>query len=327
MPEVLCIGECLIDFVSEELDKSISECREFRKAAGGAPANVAVGLSKLGIKSGFIGKVGQDDFGYFLRDTLLKHKVNIEYLILDRNVRTTLAFIATRSDGGKSILFYRNPGADMMLRDEEINTEYIKSATILHFGSVSMSQMPSREATFFTLSVARKNNIITSFDPNLRISLWESEEQAKEIVLEAIRFVDILKCNVEELQILTGSSDWQEGTRYILDMGVKLVVVTDAKKGCYFDNGVIKGSVPSFDVNPIDSLGAGDSFMSALLYMMVKKNIAPDLNKVGEKNLYDILRFANAAGAIATLKKGAIPSLPGIARIEKFMSEEQKARQ
>ncbi len=323
MPEVLCTGEFVIDFVSIELDKPIGECREFIKAAGGAPANVAVGLSMLGIKSGFIGKVGRDDFGYFLNNILVEHNVEVEHLVLDRDVRTTLAFIATRSDGGKSILFFRNPGADMMLTTDEIDIQYIKSARILHFGSVSMSSGPSREATFHAMKTARKNNITTSFDPNLRMSLWESEHQAKTIVLEAVRFSDIVKCNMGELKILTSTQEWQKGSDKILDMGVKLVVITDAEKGCYFSNGVVVGSVPAFNVNPVDSLGAGDSFMSSLLYKILQKNIVRTLNKVEEKDLYEIVRFSNAAGAIATLKKGAIPSLPGVADIERFIEENE----
>ncbi len=323
MPEVLCIGEFLIDFVSIELDKPIGECREFIKAAGGAPANVAVGLSILDIRTGFIGKVGGDDFGYFLRNILIEHNVDVEYLVLDRDIRTTLAFIATRSDGGKSILFYRNPGADMMLTADEIDIQYIKSARILHFGSVSMSSGPSREATFHAIKTARKNNITTSFDPNLRMSLWESEHQAKTIVLEAVRFSDIVKCNMGELEIITGTPEWQKGADKLLDMGAKLVVITDAEKGCYFKNGVVTGSVPAFSVNPVDSLGAGDSFTASLLYKILRENIVRNLNKVEEKNLYEIVRFSNAAGAMATLKKGAIPTLPRVADIERFIEENE----
>ena len=319
MPEVICIGECLIDFVSKELDKPIGECREFKKAAGGAPANVAVGLAKLGIESGLIGKVGQDDFGHFLQNTLIKHNVNMDNFILDKDVRTTLAFIATRSDGGKSILFYRNPGADMMLRVDNIDIDFVKTARILHLGSVSMSQEPSRKATFYAIEVARKSGVTISLDPNLRLSLWPSQKQAKEIVLEAIKQCDILKCNMEEIQILTETERWQEGTNKILDMGVKLVVVTDADKGCYYNNYTLSGAVPSFDVNPIDFLGAGDSFTSALLYMILKKNMLPSLQEVNGKELYTALEFANAVGAIATLKKGAIPSLPGVLQIQRFI--------
>ena len=323
MPEVLCTGEFVIDFVSIELDKPIGECREFIKAAGGAPANVAVGLSILGIRTGFIGKVGRDDFGYFLRNILIEHSVDVEYLVLDRDIRTTLAFIATRSDGGKSILFYRNPGADMMLTADEIDIQYIKSAKILHFGSVSMSSGPSREATFHAIKTARKNNITTSFDPNLRMSLWESEHQAKTIVLEAVRFSDIVKCNMGELEILTGTQEWQKGADKFLDMGAKLVVITDAEKGCYFHNSVVAGSVPAFNINPVDSLGAGDSFMASLLYQILQKNIVGNINKIAEEDLYEIVSFANAAGAIATLKRGAIPSLPGVGDIERFIEENE----
>jgi len=209
----------------------------------------------------------------------------------------------------------------MMLKADEIDTQYIKTSKILHFGSVSMSSESSREATFYAVDTARKNNVTTSFDPNLRLSLWESKQQAVEIVLEGIRFSDILKCNMEEIEILTSIQDWQKGTSKIIDMGVRLVVVTDAKKGCYFNNGVIRGFVPAFDVSPVDSLGAGDSFMSCLLYMIVKENLVGNFDKIEEDKLYDMLRFSNAAGALATLKKGAIPSFPSVADIEIFIKE------
>ena len=169
MPKALCIGELLIDFVSTTPDVTLAEAPGFVKAPGGAPANVAVGLAKLGIDAGFIGKVGADAFGDFLRETLQQNSVDTAYLIAGETSRTTLAFVATRSDGMKDITFYRHPGADIQLSPDDIDTDYVQSAELFHYGSVSLSHSPSREATLQTIQAAKASGAMLSYDPNLRL--------------------------------------------------------------------------------------------------------------------------------------------------------------
>ena len=193
MPKALCIGELLIDFVSTTPDVTLAEAPGFVKAPGGAPANVAVGLAKLGMDAGFIGKVGADAFGDFLRETLQENSVNTDYLIAGEGSRTTLAFVATRSDGMKDITFYRHPGADIQLAPDEIDTAYLESAKLFHYGSVSLSHSPSREATLHAIQSAKAGGAMLSYDPNLRLMLWDNANDAKHWIWEVMPYADIVK--------------------------------------------------------------------------------------------------------------------------------------
>jgi len=315
----ITIGELLIDFVSTTVDLPLEECPAFHKAPGGAPANVAVGLAKLGVEAGFIGKVGDDPFGRFLKRTLEEHGVDTSNLLLDKGVRTTLAFVANRSDGRKEIAFYRHPGADMMLRPEEIDPEYIASADLLHFGSVSLSRSPSREATLKAVRIAREKGLFISYDPNLRLNLWEGPREAKYWIWEAMPFAHVAKLAEEEWEFITDTPSLEEGSERILEAGPKLVVVTRGEKGCYFDNGKARGYVEGFEVDVVDPLGAGDSFVAAMLYALMERDLMGRLSELGEAELREVMRFANAAGALATLKVGVIPALPTKEEIEEFL--------
>ena len=223
MPEALCIGELLIDFVSTTPDVTLAEAPGFVKAPGGAPANVAVGLAKLGVDTGFIGKVGADAFGDFLRETLQQNDVDTTYLIGDEISRTTLAFVATRSDGMKDITFYRHPGADIQLSPDEINTNYIQSAELFHYGSVSLSHSPTREATLAAIKAAKAGRARLSYDPNVRLMLWDDADDAKYWIWKAMPYADIVKISDEEWEFITGDADLEQGIKHILELGVKLL--------------------------------------------------------------------------------------------------------
>jgi len=316
MPEAIALGELLVDFVSIDKDVGLAELPGFAGAAGGAPANVAVGLSRMGVTAGFIGKVGADPFGDFLRRTLLSAQVEVTHLRAAEGVRTTLAFVATRSDGKKDICFYRNPGADAQLTPEELDVGYLRSARLFHFGSVSLSASPAREATLAAAQEARASGLLVCYDPNWRPGLWEGQGEARATVQAALPLAHVVHCAEEEWEFVAGTADLAEGARRMLALGPELVVVTQGERGCYFDNGEGRGSVGGFAVTVVDPLGAGDAFVAALLSRLIGLSRPGKLDR-GE--LAEIMRFANAAGALTCTKRGVIPSLPTAQQVAAFM--------
>ena len=316
MPKVICIGELLIDFVSTTLDVNLAEAPGFVKAPGGAPANVAVGLAKLGVDAGFIGKVGADPFGDFLTETLQQNNVDTTYLIAGETSRTTLAFVATRSDGMKDITFYRHPGADIQLSPDEIDADYIQSAELFHYGSVSLSHSPTREATLKAIQCAKSAGTFISYDPNLRLMLWDNADDAKHWIWEVMPYADVVKISEEEWEFVTGDVELANGIERILGLGVKLLVVTLGERGCYYTNGNVEGLVDGFVVKVVDTLGAGDAFVAAMLTQLMQHKDPVSLEK---DQLDAIMRYANAAGALATQKIGVIPALPNHSDIEQFL--------
>ncbi len=317
MPDAIALGELLIDFVSIEKDISLSDLPSFAGAAGGGPANVAVGLARLGVSVGFIGKVGDDPFGVFLRRTMSEADVDVAGLRSATTARTTLAFVATRSDGQKDITFYRNPGADMLLSPEEVDVAALRSARVFHFGAVSMSQSPAREATLAAARAAHEAGLLVSFDPNWRPSLWDDPVEARELIWEAMPRARVVHCAYEEWEFVTGTTDLEAGARKIRDVGPKLVVVTQGEGGCYFDSGAARGQVPGFRVEVVDSLGAGDAFVAAMLSRLMG---AADLERLGESELRETMVYANAAGALTCTKRGVIPALPRPEEVARFVA-------
>ena len=316
MPKTVCIGELLIDFVSTTPDVTLAEALGFVKAPGGAPANVAVGLAKLGMDAGFIGKVGADAFGDFLRETLQQNRVNTDFLIAGESSRTTLAFVATRSDGMKDITFYRHPGADIQLAPDDIDADYVHSAALFHYGSVSLSHSPSREATLHAIQAAKAGGARLSYDPNLRLMLWDDANDAKHWIWEVMPYADIVKISEEEWAFITDDVELTRGVDRILGLGAQLLIVTLGERGCYYTNGTAEGYVDGFAVAVVDTLGAGDAFVAAMLTQLMPHG---DLASLEKQELDAIMRYANAAGALATQKVGVIPALPTAAEIENFL--------
>ena len=317
MLEAITLGELLVDFVSIEKDVSLTDLPDFTGAAGGAPANVAVGLARLGVSTGFVGKIGKDPFGEFLRRTLDREGVDIELLRVSEGVRTTLAFVATRSDGEKDICFYRNPGADALLTAEDVNPAYLKSARLFHFGSVSLSRSPAREATIHAAAMARGAGLLVSYDPNWRPTLWQDPREGKGRIWEAMALADVVHCAAEEWEFITGTGDLEAGARKILDVGPRLVVVTLGERGCYYDDGETRGEVAGFAVEVVDPLGAGDAFVAAMLSQLM---YAPKGAKITGEHLREVMTYANAAGAFTCTRRGVIPSLPTAAELDGFLA-------
>jgi len=316
MPEAITLGELLIDFVSVEEDVSLAQLPTFSGAAGGAPANVAVGLARLGVTAGFVGKVGADPFGEFLRRALDDEGVDTQFLRLAPAARTTLAFVATRSDGHKDICFYRNPGADLLLTAEEINRQYLESARLFHFGSISLSRSPAREATLHAVLLARQAGLLVSYDPNWRPTLWDDAREANGRIWEGMSLAHVVHCAEEEWQFITGTSDLETGAGKILRAGPALVVVTRGELGCYYDDGQSRGEVSGFEVEALDPLGAGDAFVAAMLSQLM---YAPRDETLTDVQLREIMTYANAAGALTCTRRGVIPSLPTASQLEAFL--------
>ncbi|NPV02989.1 MAG: carbohydrate kinase [Brevinematales bacterium] len=313
--DVISMGELVVDFLTDERDKGLSGAANFTRVPGGAPANVAAGIARLGSKAAFLGKVGADPFGSFLADALDGYGVDISHLLRDPGALTTLFFIASRSDGKKDMLCYRSPGADILIRPDEIPESMFDGAKIFHFGSLSLSRSPAREATFRALDLAKKHGLFISFDPNYRPSVWNSPEEAREQIHTAMDYAGLVKIADEEWETVTGSPDYAEGSKALIERGISTVAVTLGDKGCYFRNRDGDGVIPAPHVECIDTIGAGDSFTAALLYRFVRDG-RTDFPR-GE--FAEMIRFAVAAGAISVTKRGAIPSLPTLDEINRML--------
>lgn len=306
MTDIITLGELLIDFTS--CGKNEQGQRLFAQNPGGAPANVAVAVARLGGKSAFIGKVGDDMHGRFLADTLKKNKVNCDSLILDKNFFTTLAFVDVNADGERDFSFARKHGADKMLCIDDIPVEKIKESKIFHFGSVSLTDEPSRSATLFAAKTAKEKGITVAYDPNYRASLWEREAEAVLNMRKALEFADLVKISDEETELLTGESNFEKAAEKLIRNGAIIAVVTLGKDGafvCTKDGGV---KVDGFGVTAVDCTGAGDSFWGAFLLKIAQSGKKPD--ELTLKELEDFARFANAAASFCVEHHGAIPSLP-----------------
>jgi len=321
MPDVVCLGELLIDFVAAEANRPLEDVSVFRRAPGGAPANVACGVARLGRTAGFVGKIGSEPFGRSLRRTLETAGVDTSRLISTDDARTTLAFVGVHDDGRKEIFFYRNPGADMLLAPEDIDEPYIQQAACFHFGSISLIDPGPKAATIKAALAARRAGRLVSFDPNWRPALWDSEEHGHLEIRNALPLADVVKVSGEEWRIVTGTDDLAEGAERILAAGPRLVVVSLAEKGCYFHHRAGAAAVPGFRVKVVECTGAGDGFVSSILVDLLDHlESAGTLDGLTRRTLERIARRANAVGAITCTKPGAIPALPTRAEADALMS-------
>lgn len=316
MYDVVALGELLIDFTESGKSEQGNSLLEVNP--GGAPCNVLAMLKRLGKQVAFIGKVGQDMFGTLLKNTLDEVGIASENLVMDKEVRTTLAFVHTLQDGDREFSFYRNPGADMMLRAEEVNPDIIKSAKIFHFGTLSMTHEGVREATKKAIDCAKEGGALISFDPNLREPLWDSLELAKEQMEYGFQKCDILKISDNEIQFVTGEEDYEKGISILQQKyQIPLILLTMGKEGSrayYRDMRVEK---EGFSVNAIETTGAGDTFCGCALGYLLEH----DFNHLSREELEEMLTFANAGAALITLKKGAIRSMPTKQEIQELIKK------
>lgn len=313
--DVTALGELLIDFTQNGISEQGNSL--FEANPGGAPCNVLSMLSKLGHKTAFIGKVGNDSFGKQLKNVLEEVGIDATYLTMDNEVHTTLALVHTFADGDRDFSFYRNPGADMMLTEEEIPEDLIRNTKIFHFGTLSMTHEGVRKATKKALEFAKKAGTVISFDPNLRPPLWDSLETAKEQVLYGLQFCDVLKISDNEIQWLTGEEDYTDGVNWILErFQIPLILVSMGKEGsrAYYKGRMVEAA--SFlQQNTIETTGAGDTFGGCALHYILEHG----LENLTEDNLTEMLRFANAAAALITTRKGALRVMPSREEVEKLL--------
>lgn len=315
MSDAICLGELLIDFVPTVTGTDLISAPAFQKAAGGAPGNVAVGLQQLGIDTGFIGKVGDDPFGYFLTKALSDKGVDTSSVIYSDQARTGLAFVSLKADGDREFMFYRHPSADMLLAPEEIDESAIKSARLLHFGSITLIDEPVRSATLHAVDIAIESGCLISYDPNLRPALWPDLDAAKTGLLLGLSKANIVKLSEEEAEFLTGASDLEEARNRLWHEKMQLMVITRGSKGCRFYTADHYGEVDSFNVKAVDTTGAGDGFVAGLLQGLLKN---PEMIDQPEL-LAELCRFANAVGAIVTTERGGIPALPDLETVRRFI--------
>ena len=303
--DVIALGELLIDFTMN--GQSEQGNNMFEACPGGAPCNVLALLNKMGKKTAFIGKVGKDQFGTLLRETITEAGIDASNLVVDENVNTTLAFVHTFPDGDREFSFYRNPGADMMLTADEVNPEVVKDTKIFHFGTLSMTHDGVREATKKAVETAKENGCLVSFDPNLRPPLWSSLDLAKEQMEYGFGKCDILKISDNEIQFVSGKEDYDEGIAYLQEKyNIPLILLTMGKDGSRAYYKGMRVERPGFSVKAIETTGAGDTFCGSSLNYLVDH----DFDNLTEEQLGEMLTFANAAAALVTKKKGAIKAMP-----------------
>jgi len=303
--DAIALGELLIDFTMN--GQSEQGNNMFEACPGGAPCNVLALLNKMGKKTAFIGKVGKDQFGTLLRDTITEAGIDASNLMVDENVNTTLAFVHTFPDGDREFSFYRNPGADMMLTADEVNPEVVKDTKVFHFGTLSMTHEGVREATKKAVETAKANGCLVSFDPNLRPPLWSSLDLAKEQMEYGFGKCDILKISDNEIQFVSGKEDYDEGIAYLQETyNIPLILLTMGKDGSRAYYKGMRVERPGFSVKAIETTGAGDTFCGSSLNYLVDH----DFENLTEEQLGEMLTFANAAAALVTTKKGAIKAMP-----------------
>jgi fructokinase len=318
--DLVCLGEVLIDMFPAEVGRRLVEVSAFHPKPGGAPANVAVAARRLGATTAFIGKVGDDAFGRFLVDTLRAEGVETRGMRVDPGARTTLAVIAMPDPFSAEFVFYRNPGADMLLRPDELDEALLREARAFHFGSISLIAEPSRSATLRAIELARAGGALVSFDVNYRPSLWPQPGTAAETIGSALALVDLVKVNEGELALLSGTDDPVAGSQTLLALGPRVCVVTLGAEGSFFRVGHQVGFVPPFPVETVDAVGCGDAFMAGILTRILG---GPGhwADRLNWNDLRLALRCANAVGALTALKHGVIPALPTTAEVDAFLSE------
>ena len=312
--DVVAIGELLIDFTPLKFAPGNVA---YERNPGGAPANVLVAAEKLGNTTAIISKVGNDIFGRFLKSTLEAEHIDTRGLVVADTNPTTLAFVSLDSKGDRTFEFLRKNSADIMLSKEELDIDLLNSCRVLHFGSVSLTDEPSRKATLEAVSIAKRAGAYISYDPNYRPLLWENQDMAVRLMRDALQYADIVKVADDEIGLITGEREYSAAAQKILEAGAKYVFVTLGREGCYYasSNGE-NGYVPGFEVNTVDATGAGDCFTGCVLNGLLNCEFSP-----AEGKLLAIVKLANAAGALSTTRRGAIPAMPERSEIERLKNK------
>lgn len=323
MRKLLSIGEILIDFIPLQKGRSLKHVELFERSPGGAPANVAATVTKMGSTAHMIGMVGKDAFGEFLIDTLNEAGVRTETLLQTDRANTALAFVALSANGERDFSFYRNPSADLLLSEEDINEDWFLSGDILHFCSVGLVESPLKHAHKKAIQLAHDHDCLVSFDPNIRLPLWASSENCRETILEFLPKADIVKISHEELAFITGKNEEAEAISSLFRGRVKVILLTKGENGAALFTRDFQHYVGGFSVTVQDTTGAGDAFIGAFLHKLLANNVTPEtLQEFSQRLATELLTFANACGALTTTGKGGMPSIPTVEQINNLISDE-----
>ncbi|PKK93324.1 MAG: carbohydrate kinase [Tenericutes bacterium HGW-Tenericutes-6] len=319
MRHIVAMGEALIDFLPEQKGLGLKDVQSFKKMPGGAPANVTVCAAKLGIKSYFMGMVGKDGFGDFLIQTLKYEHVDTSLMKQTKKAKTGLAFVSLTNEGERDFIFYRDPSADQLFDVSDVNLDILNHA-IFHFCSVSLKDFPIKDAHLYAIREAKKRNAFISFDPNIRLALWEDHEAYKKVIQAFLPFSDLLKVSDDELGFITGEEDAEKAIAYLLDLGVKYVVLTKGKHGVSLFTQRYHIHKDGYQVHVVDTTGAGDAWIGAFLSELARY----EPHKDEEKEVFlRYLEKANAVAALTTTKLGAISALPTKEAVEAFMNTQK----
>ena len=315
--DAVALGELLIDFTMEGADEA--GYPTMAAHPGGAPANFLAAMAKFGGRTALLGKVGEDAFGALLRKTLEQAGIGTRGLVTDRDVFTTLAFVTFDEHGDREFAFSRKPGADTCISFEELDLSLIDESKVFHFGTLSLTDEPARSATYQAVAYAKSKGKLVTYDPNLRKPLWNDLEECRKQLIWGLGQADVVKISDEEVEFLFGLGV-EEGAEYILkNFGVKLVFVTCGADGCFFQNAVASGKVPSLSgIKVIDTTGAGDIFGGSAVWKLLQTGKAPEVLNAGE--LTDVVRFACTSAGLSTTKSGGISSVPEYAEVLERMA-------
>jgi fructokinase len=316
MFDVIALGELLVDFTP--FGKSINNMDMFEQNPGGAPANVLACLSKFGMKTAFVGKVGDDMHGDFLKKILEDLNICTEGLITDKDFFTTLAFVSISKTGERNFSFARKPGADTNLKPEELLQSQFNNTKIFHFGSLSLTDNPSRLATLKAIKLAKEAKAIISYDPNYRKPLWKTEEEAVLQMRSVLKDVDIIKISDEETELITGVKCPKEATKILLGMGIMCVIVTLGKEGALISTKSTTVCLKAKSTNVVDTTGAGDSFFGGILYKLLESN--KPISQLTENDIKDFGNFAATTASICIQRRGAIPAMPSLQEVLSSLS-------
>lgn len=315
--DVVALGEILIDFTP--WGKSEAGQRLFEQNPGGAPANVLTALSKFGRKTAFIGKVGKDMHGEFLKEVLVENGIETDGLVEDENVFTTLAFVALSEEGERSFSFARKPGADTCLTEDEVRKDLIKESKIFHIGSLSLTAEPAKSTTWKALEIAKESGCIISYDPNYRAPLWDTKDDAIREMRSVIPFVDVMKLSDEETELLTGIKKPEDAAFKLIEQGVSIVAVTLGAEGALIATKEGCAHVAGYPAKMVDTTGAGDSFWGGFLHRLLESDEFAQGKPLAEITLEEAMEFAKFGNAVASIcveKRGAIPAMPTLEEVE-----------
>lgn len=315
--DIAALGELLIDFT--EAGTGADGMRLFEQNPGGAPANLLTVASHMGYRTEFIGKVGKDMHGAFLKKTLEKGNIGVSNLMEDDHYFTTLAFVAIDENGEREFSFARKPGADTQLRADELDKELLQNCRIFHFGSLSLTDQPAKDATVAAVTCAKEAGALISYDPNYRATLWSSETEAAENMKSMISYADVMKVSDEESLLLTGETTYEAAADKLLAMGPKLIAVTLGSEGVLMATKEKKERMKGFSVQSVDTTGAGDSFWGGTLsaYLSLEKPI----ESLTWEEIHHCAVCGNATAALCVQKRGGIPAIPTKEEVEQMLAE------